>query len=217
MLASVSRPASQVSPFAPRMELVKIPTEKIGYLIGPGGRNIKAMQEAYKVKIGILDEQGNVQVAGVDREKVQACVEAIKGMCETPQIGTRYNGTVKSIKEFGAFVEILPGVEGLVHVSELDVGYVNKVTDIVQVGDKVDVVIIHVDDRGKIKLSRKALLPGGEAPAEGGEGGEGGFEGERPEGEPAYEGGGDRGGERGGFRGGRGGGRGRGGRGRGRD
>jgi polyribonucleotide nucleotidyltransferase len=166
MLASVSRPASQVSPFAPRMELVKIPTEKIGYLIGPGGRNIKAMQEAYKVKIGILDEQGNVQVAGVDREKVQACVEAIKGMCETPQIGTRYNGTVKSIKEFGAFVEILPGVEGLVHVSELDVGYVNKVTDIVQVGDKVDVVIIHVDDRGKIKLSRKALLEGAQGGGE---------------------------------------------------
>jgi polyribonucleotide nucleotidyltransferase len=158
MLAAVSRPASEVSPFAPRMELVKIPADKIGYLIGPGGRNIKAMQEAYKVKIGILDEHGNVQVAGVDREKVQACVEAIKGMCETPQIGTRYTGTVKSIKEFGAFVEILPGVEGLVHVSELDEGYVNKVTDIVQIGDKVDVVIIHVDDRGKIKLSRKALL-----------------------------------------------------------
>jgi len=158
MLAAVSRPASEVSPFAPRMELIQIPPEKIGYLIGPGGRNIKAMQEAYKVKVAILDENGNVQVAGVDRDKVKACLDAIRGMCESPKIGTRYTGTVKSIKEFGAFIEILPGVEGLCHVSELDEGYVNKVTDIVQVGDKVEVVVIHVDDRGKIKLSRKAAM-----------------------------------------------------------
>jgi polyribonucleotide nucleotidyltransferase len=217
MLAAVPRPAGQISPFAPRMELIQIPADKIGYLIGPGGRQIKALQEQFKVKISILDDKGNVQVAGVDREKVDACLDTIRGMCETPQIGTKYSGTVKGIKDFGAFVEILPGVEGLLHVSELDHGYVNRVTDIVNVGDAVEVIVIHVDDRGKIKLSRKALLPGGEAPAEGGEGGEGGFEGERPEGEPAYEGGGDRGGERGGFRGGRGGGRGRGGRGRGRD
>jgi polyribonucleotide nucleotidyltransferase len=202
MLVAVPRPMAQISPYAPRMELIQIPSEKIGYLIGPGGRQIKAMQEQYKVKISILDDQGNVQVAGVDRELVQACLDAIRGMCETPKIGTKYAGTVKGIKDFGAFVEILPGVEGLLHVSELADGYVNKVTDIVNVGDAVEVVVIHVDDRGKIKLSRKALLNGG-----GGGGGEGGngeggdeprsFEREDRDREPAGE-------ERRGGRGGRG-------------
>jgi len=158
MLKAVSRPAEQISQYAPRMENVRIPSEKIGYLIGPGGRNIKAMQEQYKVRISIVDDTGNVQVAGIDRAKVQACIDAIKSMTDTPKIGTRYTGTVKSIKDFGAFIEILPGVEGLCHVSELDVGYINRVIDVVQVGDPIEVEIINVDDRGKIKLSRKAVL-----------------------------------------------------------
>ncbi len=158
MLKVVPRPAEQISQFAPRMENVRIPAEKIGYLIGPGGRNIKAMQELYKVRISIVDDTGNVQVAGIDRVKVQACIDAIKSMTDTPKIGTRYTGTVKSIKDFGAFIEILPGVEGLCHISELDVGYINRVIDVVQVGDPIEVEIINVDDRGKIKLSRKAIL-----------------------------------------------------------
>ena len=108
--------------------------------------------------ISILDDLGNVQVAGVDSAKVHACIEAIRGMCETPKIGTRYTGTVKSIKEFGAFIEILPGVEGLCHISELGDGYVNKVTDIVNMGDEIEVEVINVDDRGKVKLSRRAVL-----------------------------------------------------------
>jgi polyribonucleotide nucleotidyltransferase len=168
MLEVVSRPSEQISQFAPRMENVRIPSEKIGYLIGPGGRNIKAMQEQYKVRISIVDDTGNVQVAGIDRVKVQACIDAIKSMTDTPKIGTRYSGTVKSVKDFGAFIEILPGVEGLCHISELDVGYINRVIDVVQVGDAIEVEIINVDDRGKIKLSRKAILlsrgEGAEAP-----------------------------------------------------
>ena len=158
MLEVVPRPMEQISQFAPRMETVRIPAEKIGYLIGPGGRNIKAMQEQYKVRISIVDDTGTVQVAGLDRAKVHACIDAIKAMTETPKIGTRYTGTVKSIKDFGAFIEILPGVEGLYHISELDEGYVNRVTDVVQLGDQIEVEIINVDDRGKIKLSRKAVL-----------------------------------------------------------
>ena len=158
MLEIVPRPKAQVSEYAPRMESIKIPAEKIGYLIGPGGRQIKALQDQYKVRISILDDLGNVQVAGVDSAKVHACLEAIRGMCETPKIGSRYAGTVKSIKEFGAFIEILPGVEGLCHISELGDGYVNKVTDIVSVGDQIEVEVINVDDRGKIKLSRRAVL-----------------------------------------------------------
>jgi polyribonucleotide nucleotidyltransferase len=158
MLEVVSRPAAEVSPYAPRMEGIKIPSEKIGYLIGPGGRQIKAMQEQYKVRISILDDNGNVQVAGTDSAKVKACIEAIRAMCETPKIGTRYTGTVKSIKDFGAFIEILPGIEGLCHVSELSDGYVERVTDVVNMGDTIEVEVINVDDRGKIKLSRRAVL-----------------------------------------------------------
>ena len=86
-------------------------------------------------------------------------------MTETPRIGTRYTGTVKSVRDFGAFIEILPGVEGLCHVSELADGYVDRVTDVVQVGDEIEVVVINVDDRGKVKVSRKAAL---EAPQEAG-------------------------------------------------
>jgi len=158
MLEAVPRPRTEISEYAPRMEALQIPSEKIGFLIGPAGKNIKAMQEQYKVKISVLDDNGNVQVFGTDSKLVKECANAIRAMTETPKIGTRYTGTVKSARDFGAFIEILPGVEGLCHISELDEGYVDRVTDVVNVGDQVDVVIINVDDRGKIKLSRKAAL-----------------------------------------------------------
>jgi polyribonucleotide nucleotidyltransferase len=158
MLEAVPQPAGDISEFAPRMEQIQIPSDKIGFLIGPGGKNIKAMQEQYKVRISIVDDQGNVQVFGTDSGLVKACVEAIRSMCETPKIGTRYTGKVKSVRDFGAFVEILPGVEGLCHISELADGFVDRVTDVVQVDDEIEVVIINVDDRGKIKLSRKQAM-----------------------------------------------------------
>jgi len=158
MLEAVPRPKSDISEFAPRMEALQIPGDKIGFLIGPGGKNIKAMQTDFKVKISIVDDQGHVQVFGNDSKLVKACAQAILAMCETPKIGTRYTGTVKSIRDFGAFIEILPGVEGLCHVSELKDGYVERVTDVVNMGDQIEVVIIHVDDRGKIKLSAKAAM-----------------------------------------------------------
>ncbi|MCY2961354.1 MAG: polyribonucleotide nucleotidyltransferase [Planctomycetota bacterium] len=158
MLEAVPRPKSDISEFAPRMEALQIPGEKIGFLIGPAGKNIKAMQAEYKVKISIVDDTGNVQVFGTDSRLVKACAQAILAMCETPKIGTRYTGTVKSVRDFGAFIEILPGVEGLCHVSELADGFVERVTDIVNMGDQIEVVIIHVDDRGKIKLSAKAAM-----------------------------------------------------------
>jgi len=158
MLEAVPRPRSEISEYAPRMEALQIPSEKIGFLIGPAGKNIKAMQEQYKVKISVLDDNGNVQVFGTDSKLVKECANAIRAMTETPKIGTRYTGTLKSARDFGAFIEILPGVEGLCHISELDEGFVDRVTDVVNVGDQVEVVIINVDDRGKIKLSRKAAL-----------------------------------------------------------
>jgi polyribonucleotide nucleotidyltransferase len=164
MLEAVPRPKSEISEYAPRMEALRIPSEKIGFLIGPAGKNIKAMQEQYKVRISVLDDQGNVQVFGNDSKLVKDCAQAIMAMCETPKIGARYTGTVKSVRDFGAFIEILPGVEGLCHVSELAEGYVDRVSDVVSMGDVLEVVVIHVDDRGKIKLSAKAAMAAHRAP-----------------------------------------------------
>ncbi len=158
MLEAVPRPKAQISPYAPAMELIRVPTERIGFLIGPGGKNIKAMQEQYKVKIAVLNDEGDVSVAGLDRARVAECVTVIRGMTEMPRIGNRYKGTVKSVKEFGAFIEILPGTEGMCHISELAEGFVDRVEDVVSVGDEIDVVVINVDDRGKIKLSHRQAM-----------------------------------------------------------
>ncbi len=157
MLEAVPRPNSDVSQWAPRMELLQIPVERIGLLIGPGGRTIKGLEEQYEVRVTV-NEEGRVTVSGVDRGLLRQAVQAVQAMCETPRIGTRYTGTVRSVKDFGAFIEILPGVEGMCHISELAEGYVEKVSDVVQVGDKIEVVIINVDDRGKVKLSHKQTL-----------------------------------------------------------
>ena len=158
MLEAVPRPSEELSEHAPRMQTVKIPSEKIGYLIGPSGKNIREMQATYGVRISIVDDDGNVQVFGTDGKKVRACTDAISAMCETPKIGSRYTGTVKSVKDFGAFIEILPGVEGLCHISELAEGYVDRVSDVVEVGQEIEVVVINVDDRGKVKLSHRQTL-----------------------------------------------------------
>ncbi len=158
MLEAVPRPKSQISPYAPAMELVRVPPDRIGYLIGPGGKNIKAMQEMYKVKIAVLNDDGEVSVSGLDRPKVMECLEAIRSMTEVPEIGKRYRGVVKSVKDFGAFIEILPGTEGMCHISELAEGFVDRVEDVVSVGDEIEVVVINVDDRGKVKLSHRQAL-----------------------------------------------------------
>jgi polyribonucleotide nucleotidyltransferase len=158
MLEAVKMPRAEVSRYAPAMEMIRIPSDRIGYLIGPGGKNIKGLQETYKVKIAIISDDGEVSVSGLDREKVDQCLDIIRAMTETPEVGARYKGTVKSTKDFGAFVEILPGTEGMVHISELAEGFVNSVEDVVAVGDEIEVVVIHVDDRGKIKLSHRQAL-----------------------------------------------------------
>jgi polyribonucleotide nucleotidyltransferase len=155
MLETVSQPSAEISEHAPRFEALKIPGEKIGFLIGPGGKNIKGLQEQYQVRISVLDDEGHIQVFGTDGPKVKACAAAINAMCETPKIGSRYTGVVKSIRDFGAFIEILPGVEGLCHISELADGFVDQVSDVVGMGEEIEVVIINVDDRGKVKLSAK--------------------------------------------------------------
>ncbi|MDG1986290.1 MAG: polyribonucleotide nucleotidyltransferase [Planctomycetota bacterium] len=170
MLEAVPAPSSEVSRFAPRMETIKIPSDRIGFLIGPGGKNIRQLQADYGVRISIVDDEGHVQIYGTDADKTLACRDAISATMETPEIGSKYKGTVKSVRDFGAFIEILPGVEALCHISELGEGFIEQVSDVVNVGDEIEVVIINVDDRGKIKVSHKALTQpkeeGGDGEAE---------------------------------------------------
>jgi polyribonucleotide nucleotidyltransferase len=158
MLEAVPQPKGEVSEFAPRMEVFKIPSDRIAFLIGPGGKTIRGLQDQFKVRISVVSEDGQVSVSGLDRKNVQQCVDTVQAMCETAKIGQRYKGVVKSTKDFGAFIEILPGTEGMCHISELAEGYVERVEDVVKPGDEIEVVVINVDDRGKIKLSHKQLL-----------------------------------------------------------
>jgi polyribonucleotide nucleotidyltransferase len=160
MLIALRRPRTQLSPYAPRLESLKINSEKIGTLIGPGGKNIRGMQDMYECKISVEDD-GTVIVSGNDADKVDAAVKRIRDMTAEVEVGTVYLGRVVSVKEFGAFVEILPGQEGLCHVSELSNEFVRSVTDVVRIGDEISVRVIAVDEFGKIKLSRKAALGDG--------------------------------------------------------
>lgn len=155
--AGLREPRPQISPYAPRLEQVRINPSKIGALIGPKGANIKKIQEEFKVTVEVVDDTGLVHVSGTRYEGVKAAVDRIRGMTAEPEIGRVYNGTIKSVKEFGAFVEIFPGVEGLCHVSELGDGYVKRVSDVVKVGDAIRVKVINIDETGRVKLSAKGL------------------------------------------------------------
>jgi polyribonucleotide nucleotidyltransferase len=151
----------EMSPYAPRITVLQINPEKIRDIIGPGGRTIKRITDETGATIDI-DDSGTVKVACADAEMVSRAVEMVRNLTEDPEVGRTYNGRVKSIMNFGAFVEILPGRDGLVHISELDHRRVNKVEDVLRVGDMVLVKCIGVDDEGKIRLSRKqALEPSG--------------------------------------------------------
>ena len=159
MLAEIKRPRAQVHPSAPRVEITKIDPEKIGLLIGPGGKTIKALQEETGTKIDIEDD-GTVMISAPSTDSCEDCLSRIEAMTEEIRVGRVYTGTVNSIKDFGCFVEIAPGKDGLVHISELAEGFVKSVTDVVKVGEKIDVKVIAVDDQNRVKLSRKALLNG---------------------------------------------------------
>ncbi len=157
MLRSIKRPREAISALAPRLIQIQINTEKIGLVIGPGGKTIRRLQEESGVKIDIEDT-GIVTIAGADSAGAEAARDKIQAMTEGVQVGRIYEGRVTSIKDFGAFVEILPGKDGLVHISELSEGYVSSVTDICRVGDPMLVKAIAVDDQDRVKLSRKAAL-----------------------------------------------------------
>ncbi len=157
MLRSIKRPREEISAQAPRLIQIQINPDKIGLLIGPGGKTIRRLQEDTGVKIDVEDS-GIVTIASASAEGAEAARDRIQAMTEGVQVGKIYEGRVSSIKDFGAFVEILPGKDGLVHISELSDGYVSSVNDICRVGDVMLVKVILVDDQDRVKLSRKAAL-----------------------------------------------------------
>ena len=141
-----------VSQYAPKIDTLKIPVDKIGALIGPGGKNVKALCSQYGVTIN-TDDDGTVTIYGKTGNATDAAKKAVKGICEDPEVGTVYQGTVKRIMDFGAFVEILPGKEGLCHISKLSRQRVEKVTDVLKEGQVIPVKLIDVDKMGRLNLS----------------------------------------------------------------
>ncbi|MFC2063685.1 polyribonucleotide nucleotidyltransferase [Chloroflexota bacterium] len=159
MLAVLPAPRPELKEHTPRITIVKIPIEKIGAIIGPGGKNIRALQEETNTKIDI-EEDGTIYISSTDGIGAETARERIESITESAKIGQIYTGKVVRIADFGAFVEILPGTDGLVHISQLDSERVNKVEDIVQLGDEISVMVIGIDPAGKIRLSRQAFLEG---------------------------------------------------------
>ena len=157
MLPVISEPRKELSPYAPKMFTLTIDPDKIGDVIGKGGKVIQEIQAEYDVKINI-EEDGRVYISGIDAEKCQGAVEVVKLIASDPEVGAFYNGVVTRIMSFGAFVEIAPGKEGLVHVSRLDVKRTENVEDVVNVGDSIIVKCIEIDDQGRINLSRRDAL-----------------------------------------------------------
>jgi polyribonucleotide nucleotidyltransferase len=202
--AAIAAPRDDLNEYAPRMTTVKIDVEKIGAVIGPGGKTIRGIQDKTGVRIDI-EEDGTVFIAGNDGPSVAIAVEEIKSLTEEAEIGRVYTGQVTRTENYGAFVEILPGTEGLVHISQLADYRVNSVEDEVSVGDEIMVMVIDIDNFGKIRLSRQAVLEGW-TPEEArsrdrrGSGGSGGRSGGGNRG--GRSGGGNRGGRSGGNRGG---------------
>ena len=158
MNKAISSPRGQISDFAPRIHTLKISVEKIKDIIGPGGKTIRAIQAECGVKVDVEDD-GTVHIAAVEAGSADKAQAMIKELTQEVEEGQVYEGKVVRVMDFGAFVEILPGRDGLVHISELDHTRVRQVTDVLKEGDEVKVKVLGVDDRGKVRLSRKALLP----------------------------------------------------------
>jgi len=157
MQEAIAEPRADIAPHAPKFFTVKINPDKIRDIIGPGGKIIKGLSTEFDAKIEV-DDDGNVKVFTPSGDVAKQLMERIEEITQEAQVGKIYDGVVKTIKDFGAFVEILPGTDGLVHISELADKRVNKVTDILKEGDEVRVKVLEIDSRGKIRLSRRAVL-----------------------------------------------------------
>ena len=221
MLDTIDAPREEVSQYAPRIQTIKINPDKIGALIGPGGKMIRKIQDESGAKIDIEDD-GTVNISAVSGEGMQVALDAVRALTEEVEVGHIYTGTVRRLVDFGAFVEILPGKEGLVRTSQLADYQVMRPEDVVSVGDEITVMVIEVDPQGRINLSRRAALSGempsasemeseraGRGPGRGGVGRPGGYGGGRQrEGTTPGRGYGERGGyggDRGSYGGDRGG------------
>jgi polyribonucleotide nucleotidyltransferase len=154
----LATPRADLSPYAPRIFTMQINPSKIGDVIGPKGKTTRGIQEATGAKINI-DDTGLVTISAVGGDAGEKARSMVAAITTEPEVGKTYEGPVKSTTAFGAFVEILPGVEGLLHISELQHGRTEKTEDVVKKGDVVQVKLLEVDERGRMKLSRKALLP----------------------------------------------------------
>jgi len=158
MSKTMTAPRDSISKYAPHLYSMMVPREMIGAVIGPGGKTIRHIISESGAEIDI-DDEGKVTIAAVDKTQAEIARKMIAGLTEVPEIGKIYDGVVKGIKDFGAFVEILPGKEGLLHISEIDNKRVVKVEDVLKFGQAIQVKLMGIDDSGKLKLSRKVLLP----------------------------------------------------------
>ncbi len=157
--AAIPAPREELKPHAPRMTVVKVDPDKIGAIIGPGGKMIRAIQEETGTKIDIEDD-GTVFIAAEDGPSAQQAKDMVQGLTEEAVVGRIYTGKVVRVTDFGAFVEILPRIDGLVHISQLDTERIEKVEDVARVGDEITVMVTNIDPEGKIRLSRQAVLEG---------------------------------------------------------
>ena len=156
MNEAISKPRETVSKHAPSLISIQIQTDQIGLLIGPGGKTVQGLQKLYGVDINI-EEDGSVHIASASSESAKKCKEYIKLLTATPELNEIYEGVITKLMDFGAFVEIIPGKEGLLHISQIDNYKIPKVSDVLKEGDAVKVKLIKIDN-GKYSLSRKAVL-----------------------------------------------------------
>ena len=152
MNKTISKPASSISKYAPKIESMKIDVDKIGALIGPGGKTVKGISALYNITIN-TDDDGTVTIYGKTAAATEDAKRAVKGIVEDPEVGFIYNGTVKRIMDFGAFVEILPGKEGLCHISKFSRSKINAVSDVVKEGQQIPVKLLEIDKMGRLNLS----------------------------------------------------------------
>jgi polyribonucleotide nucleotidyltransferase len=158
MAEVIKEPRKDISTYAPRIITFKIPKDKIGELIGSGGRVIKGIIERTGAEIDI-DDTGEVTISSTNEKAVNEALQIVKDTLAEPEVGKTYHGKVKRIMDFGAFIEILPGKEGLCHISQLADHRVNRVEDVVKEGDEVTVKVIEIDKLGRVNLSRRQALP----------------------------------------------------------
>jgi polyribonucleotide nucleotidyltransferase len=159
MNRAIPAPREEISPFAPKITMIKIPVDKIREIIGPGGKVIRGIQDESGATIEVEDD-GTVKIAAVDKKSSDIALRRIAEITAEPEVGKVYEGVVRSIVTFGAFIEILPGKDGLLHISEIAHRRIEKVEDVLKLGDVVRVKVIEVNSDGKVRLSKKALEEG---------------------------------------------------------